>query len=130
MEYFPDPAVQQQVASLISALNLTHIDPSRVRCLRSRGSSSRRTLARIHSIPKIVQTALPIQPHYVIEIISENFDKLPEDEKTKTLIHELLHIPAGFGGGFRHHHLVNRKTVEKHYRQLNPSRLEKFLRGQ
>ena len=54
----------------------------------------------------------------MIEIITEKFEKLPEEEKTKTLIHELLHIPKSFGGGFRHHKpYVNRKIVERAYQE-------------
>jgi len=52
---------------------------------------------------------------YLIEVISEKFDKLPETERTKVIIHELMHIPKSFGGGFKHHNVVNEKNVEKIY---------------
>ena len=39
------------------------------------------------------------------------------EEKVKTLIHELMHIPKAFGGGFRHHDVVNRKNVENLYKR-------------
>jgi predicted metallopeptidase len=55
----------------------------------------------------------------VVEVLSEHYDSLPEDEKEKTLIHELLHIPNSFGGGFRHHkNWVTLRRVEALYRQL------------
>ena len=38
----------------------------------------------------------------------------PED-KTKTLIHELMHIPKTFGGGFIHHDVVHERNVNKMY---------------
>ena len=115
MEYFPDPASSVKVQDIISRLNLSHIDSSRVKTIRSRGSKSR-VLARIHSVPKAVQTGLNLQSHYVIEIVSENFDRLSEDEKTKTLIHELLHIPKTFGGGLLPHtNHVTRKAIDRHY---------------
>ncbi len=116
IEYFKDSFVEEKVKELTIKLNLTHIDVTRLICVRSRGSKSRHVLARVHTLPRIMQEALGIQAHYFIEVISENFDKLPETEKTKTLIHELLHIPKSFAGGFRHHRLhVNKKAVEKMY---------------
>lgn len=65
-----------------------------------------------------MHVALNTKAHYVIEVISENFDRLNEAEKTKTLIHELLHIPKSFGGGFRHHDYASRKNVEQMYKKL------------
>ncbi len=117
INYREDPEIKANVLSIIKKLNMSHIDPKRVICIRSRGTKSKRVVARCHVLPRIMQEALKIKPHYVIEVISERFDKLSEEEKIKTLIHELLHIPKSFGGGFRHHDYVNRKTVEKLYRK-------------
>ena len=74
-------------------------------------SKSKRTVARIHGLSKIMQKAMRIKAFYVIEIISENFDKLDREEKIKTLIHETMHIPKNFGGGFRNHkpYITNKK---------------------
>ncbi len=102
------------VNEISNKLELGH-DISRVKCIVSTGSKSRRTLARCHTISKAVQTALGIRSHYIIEVISENFNKLSHEEKIKTLIHELMHIPKAFGGGFKGHHYVNRRSVEKMY---------------
>jgi predicted metallopeptidase len=58
---------------------------------------------------------------YLIEVISERFDKMPEEEQVQTMIHELMHIPKAFGGGFKHHNIVtekNVKTVYEHYVKL------------
>ncbi len=119
IQYFKDFYLGEKVNEIISKLGLSHIDTSRVICVRSRGSKSRSILARIHTLPRIMQEAFGIRSHYIIEIISENFDRLEEEEKTKTIIHELLHIPKSFAGGFRHHRMhVNRKTIEKAYRQF------------
>ncbi|MBI4163988.1 MAG: metallopeptidase [Candidatus Aenigmarchaeota archaeon] len=117
ISYSKAPDVEQEIVDITRRLELNHIDLSRVVCIRSFGSKSRRTLARCHTISRIVQKSLDIGAHYIIEVIAEQFDRLPQQEKTKTLIHELLHIPKSFGGGFKHHDFVNHKNVEKLYRQ-------------
>ncbi len=111
------------VKEIILRLGMSHLDPSRVVCVRSKGSKSSRTLARIHGLPKLWQFTLEYKPCYVIEFISEYFDRLDREVQEKTIIHELLHIPACFGGGFRHHgNWVNRKRVNKIYKILQDSR--------
>ena len=52
---------------------------------------------------------------YLIEVISEKFDRLSAEEQLKVIIHELMHIPKSFGGGFIHHNKVNKRSVEKQY---------------
>lgn len=111
--------IENRIRRITHRLNFKHVDLSRVACIRSTGSSSRRTVARCHAMGKIWQRALGIKAHYIIEVISERFDRMDPEEQTKTLIHELLHIPNTFGGGFRHHRpYVNRKTVESAYRRF------------
>lgn len=108
-----------EIKEIIHKLKMTHIDDARIACVRSRGSASKRTLARCHGLPKIMQLALKTKPHYVIEIISEQFDKLSAEEQKKVLIHELMHIPHSFGGGFRSHRPhVTRKKVEQMYKKF------------
>src|SRR6185295_10912552 len=90
-------------------------DSQRVRAIRSRGTRSRRIIARCYGLPKALQTGMGLPAHYVIEVVSEKYDRLSEEEQIKTLIHELLHIPRGFGGGFRHHDFVREKRVNQWY---------------
>jgi predicted metallopeptidase len=71
--------------------------------MRSRGSKSRRTIARIYGLSKIWQKALKTDASYVIEVLSERYDRLDQEGREKVVIHELLHIPFTFGGGFRGH---------------------------
>jgi predicted metallopeptidase len=53
---------------------------------------------------------------------------LSEAEKEKTLIHELLHIPHGFSGGFRPHKgYIDKKTVELLHKKLQEHRKGKNL---
>ena len=107
-EFSPD---LQEIAEEISKLLFPHVIIERVKCFRSYGSSSKYTIARCHSLGKIMQKALDTKAHYVLEFISENFDKLDNREKLKTIIHELMHIPKTFGGGFKHHDFVCEKNV-------------------
>jgi predicted metallopeptidase len=119
IEYERDPDIDNTVREIASTLGMRHLDLSRVICMRSYGSKSRRVLARCHVMPRIMQKALGTGAYYLIEVVSENFEKLQDDDKTRTLIHELMHIPHSFGGGFRHHgNHVTRRNVESMYREL------------
>ena len=115
MRYEESPDVQQ-IAEEISNLLFPHVKLERVKCFRSYGTSSRGTIARCHTIGKLMQKAMNTNAFYVLEFISERFDKLREEDKIKVIIHELMHIPATFGGGFRHHDHVCEKNIEKNYR--------------
>ena len=93
---------------------------------RSRGSKAKRTIARIHGLGKVWQDVLNLPPSYTIEVISEIFDRMSPEDREKTLIHELMHIPGGFGGGFRPHKgYVERKNVEAVYKKLQSDRATK-----
>ncbi|MBM4340173.1 MAG: metallopeptidase [Deltaproteobacteria bacterium] len=116
IQYVLAEDIDLRVKEVIQKLKMTHIDESRVICLRSRGSGSRRVIARCHGLPRIMQIALGQKPHYIIEILSERFDRLSREDQTKVLIHEVLHIPHSFGGGFRSHKpYVTRAKVQKMY---------------
>jgi predicted metallopeptidase len=113
------PDVQRQLSLIIEKLGFSHIPKNRVYCYRSYGSKSRYVIARVHSLPKIWQQALSEPAYYAVEVLAEQYDSLPNDEKEKTLIHELLHIPKSFGGGFRHHKdWVTKRRVESLHRTL------------
>jgi predicted metallopeptidase len=123
IEYFEAPDVKELVDNIAESLGFFHVVHQFVYCMRSRGSQSRRILARIHGLGRIWQEALRRPPSYVIEVISERYDKLSQADKEKTIIHELLHIPKGFTGGFRPHRgYVDQKTVEAFYKKLQQHR--------
>jgi predicted metallopeptidase len=115
IKYFPAGDIEEKARHIEIHTNIKR-DFSRIHFVRSRGSTARRTIARCHALPRILQTAMNVKAHYVVEVISENFDKLSEEEKTKTIIHELLHIPKGMKGGFRHHDYVCRRNIEDLYK--------------
>lgn len=118
IKFFVDEKTGSQLCEMARTLEMEHINLDRLVTIRSVGSKARRTIARCYGLPKVWQKALGLDAYYIIEIISETFDKLSEAEKEKTLIHELMHIPASFGGGFRHHNPhVNARTVETMYKR-------------
>ena len=120
--YEPAPDVQELVNQITSRLNFRHIRPTRVSCFRSKGSKSRRTIARIYGLSKIWQQALNMQANYVIEVISERYDRLDQEGREKVVIHELLHIPFAFGGGFRGHSgWISDKKIDRLHELLRDS---------
>ncbi len=119
IQYHPAEDIDSRVKEILRKLKMTHIDETRLICLRSKGSGSRRVTARCHGLPRIMQLALNKQPHYVIEVLSEKFDQLSKEDQTKVLIHEILHIPHSFGGGFRAHKpFVTRAKVQRIYQEF------------
>lgn len=121
MDWRNAPDIKKDIKILTTKLNLVHIDPKRVICFRSFGSTSR-ARARIWSFPRVWQLALSLPPHYVIEVISPRFDKLSEDDKKRVLIHELLHIPKNFSGSLLSHRgrgkNIDSRRVETLFQQL------------
>ena len=117
MEWKEAEDIQKEIKSLVSKLNFININPKRVICFRSFGSKSR-ARARIWGFPRIWQKALKIKPHYVIEVLSEKFDKLSQEEKKKVLIHELLHIPKNFSGSLLPHRRRGGKTIGREVERL------------
>ncbi len=116
IRYEPAPDLQK-IAEHMCTLLFPYVRIDRVKYFRSYGSSSRNCIARCHGLAKIMQKAMACPAYYVIEFIAEKFDRLPEEEQIKTIIHELLHIPRNFGGGFKHHGYVTEKAVDRLYEQ-------------
>jgi len=117
IRYEQAPDIRRRVSDIIDTLRMTHVNRDDVTCIRSTGSKSSSIIARCHGLSRIMQLALNRLPHYVIEVVAERFDTLSRDEQTKVLIHELMHIPHAFGGGFRAHRpYVTRRTVEAMFR--------------
>ncbi|MBS3076724.1 metallopeptidase [Candidatus Pacearchaeota archaeon] len=125
-EYAPD--LQQKMVEIVNSLGMSHIKTDRVRCFRSRGSSTKRTIARCHALGKLMQHAMGTKAFYAIEFL-ELFEKMSKKDQEKTIIHELLHIPKTFGGGFRQHDFVCEENVEllhKKFENLNQTRSNWF----
>jgi len=124
LKYLEAPDVKQLVDKIVDNLDLSHVVPQSVHCYRSEGSKSKRIIARIHGFGRIWQKALGLPPAYVIEVLSERYDRLSQEDKEKTLIHELLHIPKGFKGGFRPHKgYISKKKVDKLHKEYTKRKL-------
>jgi predicted metallopeptidase len=125
IDYYPAVDIKERVDEIIDLLRFDHVKPGNVYCVRSRGSQSRRTIARIHGLGRIWQLAMSIEATYIIEVISEQFDPLSRDGQDRVLVHELLHIPHGFQGGFRHHkNFVTRENVDVWFKRLQEKNRE------
>jgi predicted metallopeptidase len=125
IDYFPAEDIKNRVDEIIDLLMFDHVRAGNVYCVRSRGSQSRRTIARIHGLGRIWQLAMKIDATYIIEVISEQFDPLSREGQDRVLVHELLHIPHSFQGGFRHHKdYVTRENVDVWFKRLQEKRRE------
>lgn len=120
MRWQKDPQIQKRLNELVIILGFEHVKSPRVFGYRSFESQAR-AYARIWSFPKIFQEVLSVEPAYVIEVLSEKYDKLSDENKTKVLIHELLHIPKNFSGSLlphkSHGRTINRE-VERLYKMF------------
>lgn len=124
IEWYIDLEIWEEIHKIVHKLNFSHIDTKRIVCFRSLNSSSR-ARARIWSFPRIWQLALKLPPYYIIEVLSQHFDKLSPDDKRRVLIHELLHIPQNFSGSLLPHRgrgkRIDGARVEGLFRQYKES---------
>ena len=125
MDIEPAPDIKKIVTRLVPHLPFAaYMDPKRIVCMRSRKATSR-ARARIWSFPKIWQMALNLPPYYVIEVLAHHFDHLSDDDKTRVIIHELMHIPKNFSGALVPHRglhkRIDHKTVETLFKQYKES---------
>lgn len=125
MEWHPAPEIKKRIGRILAVLDLPHVLGDKLIIFRSYGSTGR-AIARIWSLPRVWQQALGVSPHYVIEVISEHFDKLSVDDQDRTLIHELMHIPKTFSGALVAHrgrsHRIDRRSVEVLYQKFRNGR--------
>jgi len=116
MKYEKAPEIKKTIELLVVELEFSHVDVSRIHCIRSFDAKTR-AYARIWGMSKLFFEVAGIQANYIIEVVAQRFDKLPEREKIKTLIHELMHIPKTFSGALLPHrgryHQINDREVEK-----------------
>jgi len=102
MKYSPAPDIKARIDLLIPRIGFDHVQPDRIFCIRSLDAKTR-AIARIWGYSKIFTEVAGLPVTYIIEVVHKRFDKLYEREKTKVLIHELMHIPLNFSGALRPH---------------------------
>ncbi len=116
MQYKLAPEIKRTVRLLIKQLNFTYIKANYIHCIRSFDAKTR-AYARIWGMSRLFKEVAGLEPHYIIEVNAQRFDKLDRREKIKTLIHELMHIPKTFSGALLSHrgryHSINDREVEK-----------------
>jgi predicted metallopeptidase len=120
MKYSPAPEVKEQITYLVKELEFDHVKIDNIHCIRSFDAQTR-AIARIWGMSKLFKEVAGLDPHYIIEVNAKRYDKLPEREKIKTLIHELMHIPKTFSGALLSHH--------GRYHNINDREVEKILRN-
>jgi len=117
IEWSPAPDVKKRVLNLLETLSLGWSKKPRIICFRSSNANTR-AYARIWGLSRIWQQALNLSPSYIIEVISEKFDRLSDFEKDKVLLHEIAHIPKNFSGALVPHIRRGKRNfrdkVEKH----------------
>jgi len=128
IKYHESPDIRKKAKEIVDIMGWSHLDLAHIGFLRSTGSTARRTIARCHALGKAMQIAMGRRKgFYLIEVISERFDKMSEEDREKVIIHELMHIPKAFGGGFIHHNVVNERNVKKVYQEYLRRKKTKWI---
>jgi predicted metallopeptidase len=120
MKYEVAPEIKKQICVLAKKINLNYLNVNNIHCIRSYDAKTR-AYARIWGMAKLFKEVAGLEPHYIIEVNAKKFDKLPEREKIKTLVHELMHIPKTFSGALLSH--------RSRYHRINDHEVEKILAG-
>lgn len=124
MHYTLAPEIKKTIVYLVQKLAMDYISVDQIYCIRSTDSKTR-AIARIWGMPKLFNEVVGIKPSYIIEVISERFDRQSDEEQIKTLIHELMHIPKTFSGSLLSHrgryHRINDTEVKKLLKKLKMS---------
>lgn len=94
--------IKKRALKLVTALEMDSILFERIFFYRSTGSKAR-AYARTWGLPKLWQHALDVEPAYIIEVISQHFDKKPPQFQDEVILHELSHIPKNFSGALLPH---------------------------
>lgn len=117
VEWKNAPDIKKRLRYLIHLANIDWIIISRIFTYRS-VSSKTRAYARTWGLPALWQRSLNVHPAYIVEVISEHFDKLPQVEQDKVLLHEIMHIPKNFSGALMPHIRRGKRNFHKKVEEL------------
>jgi predicted metallopeptidase len=126
VDWVEAPDIASRSLKLISDLGMDWILYERLYFYRSNFSKAR-AYARTWGLPALWQRSLGVEPAYIVEVLSEHFDKLSQRDQDKVILHELTHIPHNFSGalvphthrkkGSFHHKLD--ELIDKYFENLN-----------
>lgn len=102
VEWLDAPDISSRALKLITDLKMDWILFDRLFFYRSTDSKAR-AYARTWGLPALWQRALEVEPGYIVEVLSEHFDKLDKKNQDKVILHELTHIPHNFSGALVPH---------------------------
>ncbi len=102
VEWIKDDSIKERMIRLVVGLKIDWVIPDLIYTFRSYNSTSN-AIARIWGLNKVWQMAINQEPSYILEIISERFDRLSEEQKDEVILHELAHIPKNFSGALVAH---------------------------
>jgi predicted metallopeptidase len=109
IDWQPAPDVDKRIKYLAKNLDLDWLNKDNIHSFRSKNSKTR-AYARIWGLPRIWQKALQEEASYIIEVISEKYDRLSEKERDKVLLHEIVHIPKNFSGSLIPHYRKGKRN--------------------
>ena len=112
--------IDKRIVNITSNIDLEWKSNVKIHSFRSYNSKSR-AYARIWGLPRIWQMALDEEPSYVVEVLSEKFDKLRDSQKDDVLIHELAHIPKNVSGSLVPHFRKGKRNFGKRVKSLSNS---------
>lgn len=117
VEWQSAPDIKKRLQYLIKRAEIDWVFPTRIFTYRSFGSKTR-AYARTWGLPSLWQRALVVKPAYIVEVISEHFDKLDERDRDKVLLHEITHIPKNFSGALMPHIRRGKRSFHKKVEEL------------
>ena len=109
--------IENRTNKLIKDLELEWLSYGRIFYYRSTGSTAR-AYARTWGLPRLWQTVLTVEPAYIVEVISEHFDKLSQRQQDEIILHELSHIPRNFSGALTPHTKRGHNNFKDKLRQM------------